>query len=137
MFKLIKKSLLLIILLTLALLFGLDGITGIAEAGDPYTYTSVVSTYPITETATIGADVDGNVRVIKVVFSNQSAAAATVAVYKLADATTTITAVAQNVSVPANANTEIDFPGYAEPVITDVGFRASTPTVISVFMLYR
>ena len=137
MFGKFKFSVLLMLMLVAVLISGIAGAAGSPSTGNSLDYTCYVSTYPITEAAFIGADVDGNVRVMKLVLSNNSATAATASVYELADSTTTIALRATSISVPANDNIEVDFPAYGEPVVTDIGFRASTSSVISVYMLYH
>ena len=132
-----KFSVLLMLMLAIVFSYGIVSAAGIPSTGNSLDYTTTVSTYPVTEAATIGANVQGNIRVQKVVFSNSSATAATASVYELADSTTTIAARVKSISLPAHENVAVDFPAYGEPVINDIGFRASTPTAITVYVLYH
>ena len=104
------------------------------KAGD---FTGAISTYPITEVATMSAQISGAKKIDKLVISNSTTTVQTVTVYTLCASTTTVTPIL-TVTMPANTlPLVLDFSqNYNNPLApTSVCFRKSdeaAPVYVSV-----
>jgi len=82
-----------------------------------------VSTFPVTEAATLVPQITGAAKIEKLVISNSASTATMVTVYKNCGSTTTVSAVFHAVA-PAQGNTLLDFGNYNLPLAyTDICFR--------------
>jgi hypothetical protein len=125
-----KKSVMFLILASMVLAYG------VASAADS-NYTTTLSTYPVTESTTLTANIAGKAKIAKVVLSNNDTVAQNATLYTLGDSTPTITAVMGPIQIPANNNVTIDFERGEELAVEDFVIRGSTPTEINVFIKYR
>jgi len=109
------KAAMALLMLGASLMFGVS-----AKAAD----VSVnVSTFPVTEAATLAPQIAGGAKIEKLVISNSSSTATTVTIYKNCGSTTTVSAVFHAVA-PAQSNAVLDFGNYNLPLAyTDICFR--------------
>ncbi|NLO90846.1 MAG: hypothetical protein GX410_02470 [Elusimicrobia bacterium] len=111
----------------------------VALAGD---YTASISTYPVSEAATLSPQLPGNVRVERFVISNATSTASAgqvVTVYANCSSTETARAVL-SVYVPgASGPVTVEYPFYSSPLaLTDACFRKSdAATEVRVNAHYR
>ncbi|MDD2772757.1 MAG: hypothetical protein PHP45_03565 [Elusimicrobiales bacterium] len=91
------------------------------KAGDA---TVELSTYSITDPATMAAQISGASKIEKLVVANSSSTPTMVTVYQKCASTMTVSAVL-HVEAPAQSNSELDFNNYNTPLgsYTDVCFR--------------
>jgi len=96
-----------------------------------------ITTYPVTEVATMAAQLSGDKKINKLVISSSSTAQG-VTVYKLCGSTTTVTALF-TLQIPANSLPVIlDYPFGWPLTITDVCFRKTDPnTTVYAILQYR
>lgn len=104
-------------------------------------YDVALTTYPVTEATGIGAlsaNIAGNIKIDKIILSNQGATTQTVTLYEKADSTTTVTS-RMTIELPASGRPEtIDIPYYSEMRVTNFAVRKSTTaTTVTIFVLYR
>jgi len=137
MFKLSKKSLLLVMLLLVLSIF-LVG-PEIVHADD---YDIALTTYvPTASVANATADIAGNIKIDKIILSNNGDANQTVTIYDLAVSSLTATS---RMVVDVSSNTVhtvpviIDYPYHNPMKVTDFAIRKSTTTSgINAYILYR
>jgi len=104
-------------------------------------YTSSVSTYPITEAATMAAQISNTARIHNIVVSNtQAAVPQVVTFYKDSASTTTVTsAFVVNIASDTDKNFQITYPIPASPwAIDNLSIRkSSTASDVNVTIWYR
>lgn len=117
-------------LLFIGLLFGPQTV----KADD---FSVAITTYPITEVATMAAQLSGERKINKLVISSSSTAQG-VTVYKLCGSTTTVTALF-TLQIPANSPPVIlDYPFGWPFKVTDVCFRKTDhTTTVYAILQYR
>jgi len=126
-----------------ALLIGilLSGFSAAAAAGD---YTVSATTYPITEAATMAAQISGAAKITKLDIFTTGEANQVVTVYKDCGSTTTVTAVYQ-VAISSDASAsgqnwqKLEWPDYNSPLVfSNVCFRkSSTASTVYINAKYR
>jgi hypothetical protein len=117
-------------LLFIGLLFGPQ----LVKADD---FSVAITTYPITEVATMAAQLSGEKKINKLVISSSSTAQSVTA-YKLCGSTTTVTALF-TLQIPANSLPVIlDYPFGWPLTVTDVCFRKTDhSTTVYAILQYR
>lgn len=107
----------------------LAGLAGHAAALSPKDYNVDVTSYPITESATMATQIVGNANIEQIFFSNSSTSTAqTVSVYSNCDSTTTV-ALEYRAYLPAGNDSNsvlLNFPLFNTPLeLHDICFRKS------------
>ena len=100
-------------------------------------FSVAITTYPITEVATMAAQLSGEKKINKLVISSSSTAQ-NVTAYKLCGSTTTVTALF-TLQIPANSPPVVlDYPFGWPLTITDVCFRKTdSDTTVYAILQYR
>ncbi len=131
-----KLQILVAVIAVLGVVFGLA--PTLAHAGTVFSVEA--STYPITEAETCAAQIQGDIDISNISFSNSGTTAQTVIMYELGDDTNTVSAVATFV-IPATAGFYRPWGdlNYNDRIrISDVMFRkSSTSTSVYVTGIYQ
>lgn len=116
----------------------LTGFVSEAHAVDGYSFNITASTYPITEAATMAAQVSGKGEINMLILSNSGATGQTVTIYDLASSTTTVTAIMTIVLPAAIGNTIVNFPDFNPEDFNNLCVRKSTTaTTINIYGRYK